>query len=852
MNRLNLSTFSLFVTFCLLPAIAVSAFQPPSNRSNSILLASHLPTAQIRQIAQAVTVRIFTQKRGGSGVIIRQKGQTYTVLTNAHVINSKSRYKIQTSDGEVHQVVIKYRGDSLKGNDIALLEFTSKNNYRSVELATNSKPSENQEVYATGFPYDTQQFTFTTGKISVVSDRPFIGGYQIGYSNEIKQGMSGGALLNGEGKLIGINGLVKYPILSDTYTYQDGSHPSEELRQQLQKLNFAVPIATLIKIAPQVASIATNDRNRSPIANDSSTSSKLTGLPAEIDAIAQQITVRIYSQNSKGSGVIMARSGQTYYILTNNHVVEKPDKYTVVTPDGQKYPIKYNEIVKEDGLDVAIVKFTSKQTYQIATLAKYNLADEQKYWIFFSGFPAATGGKRQFHPGFRFSITQGFFQSKDTASQLSNGYELVFSNLSLPGMSGGVLLDLKGRAIGIGGRQEGEEFSTKIQRYLGYAFGVPIATGIGLATKAGIKPESMKIETTQPPSLNELQAKEMLEQPAFAVSKPSANADENYWLNYGNQLWRLQKYEEATTALQQAIEKSSEFYQAYYVLGLVQQSQRKYEEAVATFQQVTQLEPDYYQAWREQSNMLATLKKYPEALTAINKAIGLNDRDFILYVSKGNILDDLKLYRGAETAYTEAIKIKPSELAYSNRGIIRYKLKQYPEAIADFTKAIAINPQLAQAYSNRGIVRKELKEYPAAIADFDLAIAINSQDAIAYYNRGIVRADLEQYPEAIADFTKAIEINPQYAEAYSNRGYVRYQLKQYSEATTDLTKALTINDRFAEVYYNRGRIRQDLKQYPEALADYSKAIENDPRLMLAFYNRGIVRDELKQYQGAIG
>ncbi|MEI6687187.1 MAG: tetratricopeptide repeat protein, partial [Planctomycetota bacterium] len=46
---------------------------------------------------------------------------------------------------------------------------------------------------------------------------------------------------------------------------------------------------------------------------------------------------------------------------------------------------------------------------------------------------------------------------------------------------------------------------------------------------------------------------------------------------------------------------------------------------------------------------------------------------------------------------------------------------KYPEAIADYTKAIELNPNLATAYYNRGIVLKSLGKTEAAIADFTKA-----------------------------------------------------------------------------------------------------------------------------------
>jgi tetratricopeptide (TPR) repeat protein len=63
-------------------------------------------------------------------------------------------------------------------------------------------------------------------------------------------------------------------------------------------------------------------------------------------------------------------------------------------------------------------------------------------------------------------------------------------------------------------------------------------------------------------------------------------------------------------------------------------------------------------------------------------------------------------------------------------------------AIADYTKAIEINPNYASTYYNRGILKKDLKDYSGAIADYTKAIEINPNYAIAYYNRGNSKENL--------------------------------------------------------------------------------------------------------------
>ena len=63
-------------------------------------------------------------------------------------------------------------------------------------------------------------------------------------------------------------------------------------------------------------------------------------------------------------------------------------------------------------------------------------------------------------------------------------------------------------------------------------------------------------------------------------------------------------------------------------------------------------------------------------------------------------------------------------------------------AIADYTKAIEINPNYASTYYNRGILKKDLKDYSGAIADYTKAIELDPNFAFAYVNRGISKENL--------------------------------------------------------------------------------------------------------------
>jgi len=71
------------------------------------------------------------------------------------------------------------------------------------------------------------------------------------------------------------------------------------------------------------------------------------------------------------------------------------------------------------------------------------------------------------------------------------------------------------------------------------------------------------------------------------------------------------------------------------------------------------------------------------------------------------------------------------------------------------------------------------------MADYNKALELDPQHTSAYYNRGFLNFELEQYSQAIDDYNKVIEFNPYYAAAYYNRGVVYQALGKQKEADED-------------------------------------------------------------------
>lgn len=145
----------------------------------------------------------------GSGVIVREDGY---ILTNYHVIEGADGVVVTVG---VQDVEAEIRGEDPL-TDLALLKIPG-NDYPVIEFGSSAGLQVGQFVVAVGSPFGLEK-TVTAGIISALQRTPDGEGLGIArYTNliqtdaAINPGNSGGALVDAEGKLIGINTLIQSP-----------------------------------------------------------------------------------------------------------------------------------------------------------------------------------------------------------------------------------------------------------------------------------------------------------------------------------------------------------------------------------------------------------------------------------------------------------------------------------------------------------------------------------------------------------------------------------------------------------------------------------------------------------------
>jgi tetratricopeptide (TPR) repeat protein len=446
---------------------------------------------------------------------------------------------------------------------------------------------------------------------------------------------------------------------------------------------------------------------------------------AEVSQIAKKITVRIESQ-SYGSGVLINQQGKTYTVLTSAHVVNSDDTYEILTPDRQRYIANKAKIQRLKGIDLALLEFTSDQSYSVASFGNASTLREG-IPCYVAGFPIKTLAITDVI----YTFSSGLITAQ-AARPLQDGYSLVYSNNTLPGMSGGAILNEQGELVGIHGRADttesaqDPELNPNVYVKTGFNLGIPINTFF-----------------QNLPPLPEL--KHLVNLPGSTIATGSNSED--VFVQGAQQLSQGQS-KDAIASFSQALSTRDRNAQAYHGRGIARTKRGDYDGAIADLNAALSIDP--YQATFYNSRGIAYLE--------------------VAFQGDRSALDR------AEADFSEAIRIDPNfGEAYNNRGLARMNMGARELAIEDYTQALRLDSAFAKAYRNRGHARSAIQDKRGAIDDFTRALQIVSNDPESYRARGFTWFELQESATALQDLTQGLAIAPKDIDLLTTRGIVLYE-----------------------------------------------------------------------------
>jgi tetratricopeptide (TPR) repeat protein len=167
-------------------------------------------------------------------------------------------------------------------------------------------------------------------------------------------------------------------------------------------------------------------------------------------------------------------------------------------------------------------------------------------------------------------------------------------------------------------------------------------------------------------------------------------------------------------------------------------------------------------------------------------------------------VNDVLAMIGMENSYTEYT----DPVQYYEIGSQANENKNYKDAEVYFSKYLEKFSGDATAYYKRGYARFKLKEYKQAISDFSTVLE-KSETSESFFYRGNCYYSLKDYKNALTDYTKALQQEPDNYDIYYNRGYANFRLKNYSEAVSDWQKAVELNPEYESELSVKIKIAQD-------------------------------------------
>jgi serine protease Do len=382
---------------------------------------------------------------------------------------------------------------------------------------------------------------------------------------------------------------------------------------------------------------------------------------AEIGQIAKSATVLIQGSDT-GSGVLIRQDGSTYTILTARHVIDAPGSYEVVTVTGKHYPISTPTIQKLPGLDLALLKFNSPEKYSVATLGNSSSLQEG-VTVYVTGFP----GQGSTINALTYNFTEGQLTALSSKPQ-TGGYSLVYTNKTLPGMSGGPVFDQEARLVGIHGAADGqsqtlEKLNARVFMKTGFNLGIPINTF--LAASGAKLPQGQAIALSTPDGTEGSSRLITLQSsPRTPIAqtpiRPSVTASVNVPTSGSND---------------------------YFLTAINQYRQGELPSALSAANRAIQINPRFAAAYSLRGNIRYISADYRGALADFSQAVQLNNRLASAYIGRGLSQSALNNPEGAIADYTQAIQLSPDSTAYYNRGVLQLNLGRQPSALTDLQKS---------------------------------------------------------------------------------------------------------------------------------------------------------------------
>ena len=180
-----------------------------------------------------------------------------------------------------------------------------------------------------------------------------------------------------------------------------------------------------------------------------------------------------------------------------------------------------------------------------------------------------------------------------------------------------------------------------------------------------------------------------------------------------------------------------------------------------------------------------------------------------------------------------------------------YYLGRYDEALALATKYEPILTQDKDLPLIAGNVHAHKGDPETAVKDFTRALQLDPKIAEGYVNRGFVLNDLHQAKDSLKDFQTALKLDPGFGEAHLGLAFADLQLHRPKSALTQLEAAQKVLGKSRPWHLARAEAFRQEQDFPHAADEYKIALSENPKDLTTELAYADVEYRMRHYDEAI-
>jgi tetratricopeptide (TPR) repeat protein len=240
------------------------------------------------------------------------------------------------------------------------------------------------------------------------------------------------------------------------------------------------------------------------------------------------------------------------------------------------------------------------------------------------------------------------------------------------------------------------------------------------------------------------------------------------------------------------------------------------ESSINYFDKAISCDPKNSNAFYNKGRAMTSINKIDEAINCYRNSIEFSSENKMAHFNLGFIFNLVGQYDDAIFQYDEVINIDGKFVnAFFNRGISYANQKNHKKAIEDFTKAIDIESKANFIFS-RAKSFEDLRKYTEAILDYSKIIALEpdiNDKSLAYCRRARVKESIRDIDDGMLDIQTAINLDPKISEPYEVYAFFLKKLNRNEEARISFKKAIELDPENNQLLRNFSYLELALENY---------------------------------------